>query len=137
MKVTLVKTLGGRIIAAYDDDKEKLNKIKAETMFVADVTMPRNIRFHKKYFALLNMVFQNQEIYRNLDDLRHDLTVEAGFYRERTNIYGEVVKEAESINFASMDDLKFSELYDRTIDVIVQHFHFDKQLIIDEVEQYY
>jgi len=137
VKITLVKTLGGKIIAAYDEDKERLNRIKVNEPFVADVSIPRNLRFHKKYFSLINLVFENQERYTHIDDLRKDITVEAGYYRERTNIYGEVLKEAESISFASMDDLKFGELYSKTLDVIVKHFSFDKESLIQEVEQYF
>lgn len=88
-------------------------------------------------FALYNMVFQNQERYTTLDALRHDITIEAGYYSERVNIWGEVVKEPNSISFANMDDVEFSDLYNRSIDTIVKHFHFDKQLIIDEIEQYF
>ena len=121
----------------YDTDLENKKKLKVGYEYLVTVKMPRNIKFHRKMFALYNLVFQNQETYRFLDDLRHDITIEAGFYRERTNIYGEIIKEAESISFANMDEDVFSELYNRSLDVIVKYFHFDKQSMIDEIEQFY
>lgn len=121
----------------YDSDYDNKKKLKVGKEYLVTVVSPRNIRFHRKMWALYNMVFQNQEMYSHIDDLRKDITVAAGYYRERVNIDGEVIKEAESISFASMDDLKFSELYSATIDVIVKYFHFDKQSIIEEVEQYF
>jgi hypothetical protein len=137
MKIVLVKTLSGTIIPAYDQDKERLKRFKAGDPFMAEVTKPRNLRFHKKAFALFNMVFQNQEVYTNLDDLRYDLTIEAGYFIEGLNIHGEVVKRAKSISFAAMDDLAFGEYYEAIIKTIVKYFNFDRQDIIDNVEQYF
>lgn len=136
MKIVLVKTLSGNIIPAYDQDKEKLKRFKAGEPFMADVTKPRNLKFHRKAFALFNMVFENQELYSSLDHLREDLTIEAGYYDVSTNIHGEVVKRAKSISFAAMDDLQFSEYYDAIIKTIVQYFHFDKEAILENVESF-
>ena len=83
------------------------------------------------------MLFDNQERYNNVDDLREDLTIEAGFYPKRENIKGDVIKKANSISFASMDEFQFNELYNKTLDVIVKYFNFKKQDIIDNVEQYF
>ena len=137
MKVMLSKTLSGSIIPAYDSDKEVLKRFKAGDVFCADVTKPRNLKFHKKTYALFNMVFQNQEVYTNVDHLRKDLTIEAGYYEERLNIFGEIVKEPKSISFASMDDLQFGEYYEAIINTICKCFNFDKQDIIDNVSEYF
>lgn len=137
MKIVLVKTLGGSIIPAYDTDKEKLKRFKAGEPFMADVTKPRNLSFHKKAFALFNMVFQNQEVYTNMEHLRQDITIEAGYFETGVNIHGELVKRPKSISFAAMDDLEFGEYYNAILDTIVKYFHFGKQEMIDEIEQYY
>lgn len=137
MRVMLVKTLSGTIIPAADHDKEILKRFKAGDVFCADVTKPRNLKFHRKFFALLNLVLENQEIYKHLEDLRRDVTIEAGYFYHRTTMLGELVKEPESISFAAMDDIKFGEFYNKSIDVIVQHFSFDKQSLIDEIDQYF
>lgn len=85
----------------------------------------------------MQLVYQNQELYRFLDDLRQDITIECGYYYETVNINGEVVKKAKSISFASMDEVEFSELYNTALDVIVKHFHFDKEDMLTNIEQYY
>ena len=137
MKICLVKNLSGQILPAYDQDKESLKRFKAGEIFMAEVTKPRNIKFHRKFFALLNMVIQNQEIYTDIEDLRHDITIEAGYYELRPNLYGEELKKPKSISFAKMDDLEFGEFYDKCLNVIVQYFHFDKEDIIQNIEQFY
>lgn len=136
MEIWVKNTFRG-LVPMYDTDLDNKKKLKIDQEYLVKVSMPRNIKFHRKMFALYNLVFQNQEQYRVLDDLRRDITIEAGFYRERTNINGEVIKEAESISFANMEDDVFSELYNRSLDVIVKYFHFDKQSMIDEIEQYF
>ena len=93
--------------------------------------------FHKKFFALMNLLYQNQESYINIDDLREDLTIEAGYYKNRVNFNGELVKRAVSISFAKMDEHEFSEYYSKVLDIIVKHFNFNKQDIIENVEQYF
>ena len=136
MEIWVKNTFRG-LIPMYDTDLDNKKKLKIDQDYLVTVKMPRNIKFHRKMFALYNLVFSNQERYRVLDDLRRDITIEAGYYRERTNIHGEVIKEAESISFANMDDDVFSDLYNRTLDVIVKYFHFDRQSMIDEIEQFY
>ncbi|QQV90515.1 NinB/ Orf homologous recombination mediator [Polaribacter phage Freya_1] len=137
MKITLVKNLNNTFSIAYNSDYEKSKKLKAGVHFECEIKKKRNYEFHKKYFALINMLFDNQERYNNVDDLREDLTIEAGFYTKRENIKGESIKKADSVSFASMDEFKFNELYNKTLDVIVKYFNFNKQDIIDNVEQYF
>jgi len=137
MRFTLVKNLNNTFSIAYNSDYEKAKKLKAGVQFECEVKKKRNYEFHKKYFALINMLFDNQETYNNIDHLRNDLTIEAGFYSIRTNLRAETIKEANSISFSKMDELEFSDLYSKTLDVIVKYFHFNKQDIIDNVEQYF
>jgi len=137
MKLTIVKQLNNSFKVAYDSDYEKLKKIKVGDLLECEIKKPRNYMFHKKYFALLNLVFQNQEIYANIDDLRNDITIEAGFFTLRENIKGDVIKQAHSISFASMDKYKFEEYYSKCLYVIVKYFNFNKELIKENIEQYF
>ena len=137
MKITLCKQLNNTFKVAYDSDYEKLKKIKVNEPFEFEYKNSRNIKFHRLYFSLLNLVFQNQEIYNNIDHLRRDLTIESGYYDLRANIHGEEIKEPKSISFASMNQEEFSEYYNAVLDTIVKYFHFDKEDIISNVEQYF
>ena len=137
MELYLVKGLDNKFTCAYDSDYEKLKKIKPLQMVKCTITQPRNLGFHKKFFALIKMVYQNQEHYNNSDDLRHDLIVSAGFYETRVNFFGEEIQRAKSISFSSMKQDEFDELYNRVLDEIVKHFNFGKQDIIDNIEQFF
>ena len=135
-KISLVRTLSG-FKPAYDSDFELSKKIKLNEIYEYEFKKPRNYNFHKKFFALVNMVFQNQEQYTNFEHLRKDLIIESGNYDLRYDLLGVEIREAKSISFSSMDEVKFSELYNSVIDVIINYFHFDRQDILDNVEQYY
>lgn len=137
MKITLIKQLNNIFKIAYDSDYETAKKIKVGEPYEFEFKNVRNLKFHKKFFALMNMVFQNQEIYKNIDYLRKDLTIEAGYYEVRADINGCEIKEPKSISFASMDEDEFNYYYNSVIDVIVTYFHFEKQDILDNIEQFY
>lgn len=137
MKLTIVKDFNNTFKVAYDSDYDKMKKIKVGDFLECEIRKPRNYQFHKKFFALLNMIYQNQDLYNNIDHLRNDLTIEAGYYTLRDNLKGEQVYEANSISFSKMNEETFGEYYNKCLDVIVKYFNFDKQSIIDNVEQYF
>lgn len=137
MKLALIKQFDNTFKLAYDSDYEKLKKIKPMQMVECEIRTPRNYEFHKKFFALINLVFQNQEHYINIDHLRHDLTVASGFYTKRTTLDGEEITEAKSIKFSKMTELEFSELYSAFLISIEKYFHFDKESVQREIEQYF
>ena len=137
MKIALIKNLNGTFTPAYDSDLEIAKKIKVNSFYEFDFKKPRNYEFHKKFFALINLSFHNQDTYNNLDDMREDLIIDAGFYRTTENKHGGTVKKALSISFASMDDIEFNNLYSRVADVIVKWLGIEKQDIIDNINQYF
>ena len=133
----MVKQLNNSFKVAFDSDLEKLKRIKPNEVIEVEIKKKRNIMHHRKSFALFNLVYQNQERYSNLEDLRHDITIEAGYYTQHTNLSGDVIKQPKSISFASMDQHAFNEYYDAIIKVIVQYFHFNREDVLNEVAQYY
>lgn len=136
-KIALIRTLSGNFKPAYDSDIELSKKIKINQVYEFEFKQPRNYMFLKKFFALVNLVYQNQEQYNNIEHLRRDLIIESGNYDLRHDLNGVEIREAKSISFASMSQIEFDKLYCDVIDVIVKYFHFDKQDIIDNVEQYF
>ena len=137
MKLSIVKTLSGTFKVAYDSDFEKAKSIPVNVPFEIEYKKKRNILFHRKFFALIELVYQNQEVYNNKEHLRKDLTISAGFYEIRHNFEGVEIYEPKSISFGNMDEVEFSELYNRFVDVVVQWLGIDKQSIIDEIEQFF
>lgn len=137
MKLLVTKTPSG-LKPCYDSDFYIYAKIPIGETFEIEYKKPRNYKFHKKYFALIKLAFENQQDYRNLNDLRRDLSITAGYYDEVVNkVTGEVYKIAKSISFSSMDENEFSELYERIKDIISQWLGISNESIENEINQFF
>ena len=136
MQITLIKTLSGFKLA-YNSDYETAKKIPLNEPITYEWRKPRNYEFNKKFFALLNLVYENQDQFNNIERMRKQLTIKAGFYDTFFDIDGVEQKEALSISFAKMDEAEFSDLYSRFIDVVYNWLGIDKQDILDNIEQYF
>jgi hypothetical protein len=134
MKFQLVRTLNG-FKFAHDSDLEKGRKIKVGDFVNCDIKKPRNYMFHKKFFALVELVFQNQDLTDDKDNLRAYLTVKAGFYETITSDIG-VMYLPKSISFAKMDEIEFEELFIKFLNVSSMLIGVDNGDIIDEIAQF-
>jgi len=138
MKIQVVKTPNGIIKPAYDSDFEYFKKMPTNEVFEIEYKKQRNVKFHRKFFALLKLAYENQSDYRLMEDLRRDLLITSGNYTEVVNkITGEVFKIADSISFSSMDNVKFNEVYESVKEVIVKWLGITNENINEEIEQYY
>lgn len=137
MKILMIKGLDNKFSVCYDSDYEKMKHIKANDAVEVEIKKPRNIKFHRKFFALIEMVYQNQERYNNKEELRYDLIVASGHYTKRVNLDGEEIEIPDSISFSKMDEIEFNRLYSNVIDVIIKYFNFNKQDILDNIEHYF
>jgi hypothetical protein len=137
MKLHVVKTQSG-LKPCYNSDYDIYSKIPLNEVFEIEYKKPRNYKFHKKYFGLLKLAFENQELFSNITDMREDVTIMAGFFELRENkISGEITKKAKSISFAQMDEIEFSELYERTKDVICKWLGVTDESIEEEIYRYF
>ncbi len=68
------------------------------------------------------MIFDNQERYENMEDLRTELKLQCGSYTHHIRTNGEVCYIPKSWSFADMDQTEFEALYDRLIDVAINEW---------------
>lgn len=119
---------------AFPDDHEKVIKIRPGEVYRAKVTMPRNIKFHRKFFALLNLTLENlpedfrlvtatgqQVPVKTTKDLLWLIKMETGHYEKRVTLRGDITYEAKSISFARMDQSEFEDFYNSAVNVILQY----------------
>ena len=148
MKAQLSKTISG-LMPIDPDSVAWFNKLKPGEVVRADFKKIRNYQFHKKYFALLSVGFDNWEPgeinskygkpEKNFDRFRKDLIILAGFYENTVRIDGSVRIEPKSISFAKMSAEEFADLYSRTIDVLIKHVYkqdMDPEKLNEIVESY-
>jgi len=138
MELYVVKTINGLLKPAFDEDKEKFSQFPKDGYFEIKYTKKRNVRFHRKFFALLKIAYENQSDYRLMEDLRRDLIIASGHYEEVVNaITGEVYKIAKSISFNSMDETEFSLIYEDVKNVIIRWLGVSNEDIENEILQYF
>lgn len=118
----LTKTLSQRLAPADEDAESYVKRLTVGEAVLCKVTKPRNAKFHRKFFALLKVGFDNQERYDDFEAFRTEVTIRSGFWREHRHLDGQISISAKSIAFHAMDDLEFGKLYGRAIDVIIQYF---------------
>lgn len=123
MKLMVVNTPRG-LVPMDDDDHDQKRKLKLGQTYSVEVKIPRNVDFHRKYFALISYAWEflnerEEAKFKTKDNFRKYIELSAGhfdvFYHPRLQEFVEIPK---SISFGSMDNAEFSELYERVKDVI-------------------
>jgi hypothetical protein len=93
-----------------------LRRIKVGQVVRADVVVPRNLRHHRKFFALLNLVWAATDQWESVEDLLIELKVRLGVVRDVVlRESGEVVKVVGSISFGSMDQAEFDAFFEKSL----------------------
>jgi len=118
MKLFLRNTLTG-LIPLYPADFDSKRKLKLGVDYECDIKLPRNIGFHRKYFALLNIGHENTQMDMPFETYRKYVIMKAGFFKTYQTPRG-VFYDAESISFSSMTENVFEDLYSRSMDVIIK-----------------
>lgn len=120
------------LVPATADAAEMLAKIGIGKPVNAKVTQPRNGKFHRKFFGMLDVAYSNHEwpevstnwgkatVSRDL--FRQYVTVKAGYYEAALTPHGEVRCTPKSISWAKMDETEFERLYSAVLDVILAEF---------------
>lgn len=122
MKLFFIKSQGGVLIPADSECIDNMQKVKNGDTIMVEYKPKRNYQFHKKAFALLNLVLQNQDKYNNLTDLLTEFKLKAGHYQEHISLKKGIIYIPKSISFAEMDELEFGEIYNKFIDIALRDF---------------
>jgi len=125
------------LIPLYNSDLDTKKKLKIGETYEATIVKPRNVAFHRKFFALINMVYENQDKYNNIEHLRRDLTIASGFYEQHETFTGQIRTEPKSISFAKMSQDDFDKFYSAFIVSINKYFDFGESEIKENIEQFY
>lgn len=125
----LVKRTSTGLVPVGDVSYEEAKKLKMGESYEVTVKRPRNLRFHRKYFALINTAwdYQTEEIkaqcFSNSSKaFRDTILLNTGFcdriYSYKYNAYVDIPR---SVAFGSMSEDEFEQVYSKTLDFIIQH----------------
>lgn len=146
-EAVMIKTQQG-YIPSTPDDADRLKRHKVGKVYRMDFTEIRNAKFHRKFFAMLNVGFDAWEpdqkeykgilVEKNFDRFRKDCVILAGFYDAAYDINGEVRLTAKSISFANMEEEEFGKLYNAVSNVLLRkvlknYSRADLDAVVDQI----
>jgi len=94
---------------------DEIKKIGREEIVSVTLTRMRCGGHHRKFWKLMTMIFETQDVYNDIEDMVDDIKIAIGHSRQRTDRHGEVFIMPKSISFSSMDQAAFEKFYEKVI----------------------
>jgi len=136
-KINLITMAGGLLRPADDEASDRIRRWGVGNIVVGDFVRPRNYAFHKKFFALIEVAweeweppeseYQGVQAHKSKERLREELIILAGYYDVCSSLKGDTRVIAKSISFANMDEDEFGELYNKVHQVIMDKILNDRR----------
>lgn len=119
----IVKVFPGGMRVVNIAEASKLDHLMGQEV-TARIYKPRNIKFHRLFFALLKTTLDMADVEMNLEQWRHIILTGSGHcdyfkYNDKT------IAVPRSISFAAMDEAEFSVLYDNCLNFICANYIHD------------
>lgn len=126
MKLNLIKTYSGQLIALYDSDYDILKTIPKNKAFCVSPNFIRDPVIHRKFFALIKKTWDyinsdvKEDLYHNsIDSFRQDIEITAGYFkRVYSHRHKDYLEFPKSIAYSELDELEFKQIYWNVREVI-------------------
>jgi hypothetical protein len=119
-KLLLKRTLNG-FAPADDMAVEAAKRFKLGEVYRAEVVRPRSRKTLARWWVLCQMILDNSDTFRSKEQVSDYLKIRTG---HSTSIVargsGEIFHVANSIDFDSLDETQFADLWQRACDVVVE-----------------
>ena len=124
------------------DEFKKLYKLSEDDYIEIITWKERDVRKHRKYFALMNCCLYHlpqDSDYTSLDVLRKTIQICIGNCDIAFDMEGNKQLQANSISFKNMDQVAFDNLYNKSLNYIVKVVlkDIDYQNFIDDILNFY
>ncbi len=113
-----IRRTDGAYVPYTDQDKESLGRVKFGEVIRCDFKRPRNPGHHRKAFALLNAMFENQDMTENFDQFYDWVKAKAGLFEPVFGVEG--FFKLKSLSYSSMGQEDFDKVYQKIITVAVE-----------------
>jgi hypothetical protein len=148
MKAMFQKVQGGLLAPVCEQAMKFVDSLKLGDGVGVEATKARNIKFHRKFFKLIELAFdvwepageheyRGEKLSKNIETFRRDILILAGHYTASYGIDGQVRLEAKSISFAKCDEYEFNDVYASVLRVvwnkILRHAHFASEQEVELV----
>jgi hypothetical protein len=121
----IVRVVPGGLMAVNQAECDKLERMIGREVS-ARISQPRNLAFHRKFFALLHAGLQMSGAEFNDEQFRAVCITGAG-HCDFVEVNGKLVAIPRSISFAAMDELEFDQLYRDVHSFICENWAVDEK----------
>lgn len=136
MKTHLIKSYDsiGRVCfyPADEDSETYMKKLSAEEIYYNDIKRSRNYLYHKKFFAMIGIGHKATTLPFTFDRYRKFMTMKSGHFDSWT-YDGYTNFEAKSINFETIDQTEFEEIYEKVLQVVARDIGLTNEKLEEEV----
>lgn len=122
MKTHLKVTDDYGLIPVDDEGIKYLYNRKPGDVLSCEIKQTRNYENHKRFFKFLQVTFDMQDHFENLEYYRHWLTMKAGYFDTIVAPNGKTIFKAHSLAFDMMDEDEFKKVFSNSIDVFLKEF---------------
>ena len=116
----ICQVMPGGLRCVNEPEASKLESLEGKEVSVK-IYIPRNLKFHRKYFALLKTALDMSETEMNLEQFRWIVLTGIG-HCDFVQFAGKTVPIPKSIDFASLDDAAFEQIYSNSLTFICANF---------------
>lgn len=99
-------------------DAELIRELRYGTSYKARITQMRNGQFHKLYFAMLKIAYDNQDMFTSQDDFLFYVKIGVG-HTDRFFVDGQLYERPKSISFAKCDEIAFRAFFNKTVQFLL------------------
>ena len=128
MVKAFVRYHNGVLAPMFPEDADALATLRPGHDYMVSISVPRNLRFHRKFFALLRITLDNmpdavrhRDNIRSLASLLSAVKISAGLF-DTVICHGREIAVPRSISFAKMDEASFECFYILVLDIILADY---------------
>lgn len=124
---------GLTLVPADQEGRELHAKLADGAAVFIQLWLPRNMKQHRKYFAVLRNVVEATGRWTSTEHLRRDILIALNRFDEHVNQFtGEVEKVPHSMAVASMPKAEFEQVYEDTIRLLTEALGCDPEMLTQE-----
>jgi hypothetical protein len=102
-----------------DEGEGILRRMTLGQQVMVKFSFPRNTGHHRKFFALMQLIFNNQSHFATMDHLLAAFKFACG-HTEKIRTTRGIIEVPKSISFAKMDQAEFEAFYNRAVDFVTE-----------------
>lgn len=133
------------LVPLYDSDHDLKQRLRIGSTVRCRVSQLRNYKFHKKFFALVRLTYDNLPLplverwnIHSTDDMLRRFKRDLGYFTSSVNELGEREIEYSSISFAAMDEEEFERFYNGSVNLVLDKYirGLEREDLEEEIENF-